>query len=395
MNPTRRLYYDDPWLVRFEATVVASEPGVLVLDESAFYPESGGQLADLGTLAGLPIVDVAVDDGGVVRHLLDPDAAAELPAVGARITGEVDRARRRLHMALHTGQHILSAALLREARAETVSSRLGATGCTIDLDKSPDEARIAAAEALANAVVDDDVTVRAYFPSEEELASLALRRKAKVERDVRIVAVGDFDYSPCGGTHCSRSAQVGLVAVTGLERHKGGTRVTFAAGARARQELGEHSALLRGMARELSCGVRDVREGLAKLRHELGDVRGELGRTRGELGVRLAEELLRQAAPAEPIVAELPEVALLRPVASRLTAEPGRVALLAAAEEGGVRVFAARGAGSAFDCGAFVKRIAGATGGRGGGRAEHAEGRLPAGVDFGSAASALLADGAG
>ncbi|MBI4953142.1 MAG: alanyl-tRNA editing protein [Myxococcales bacterium] len=384
MNPTERLYYDDPLRLAFDATVLDARGDTVVLDASAFYPESGGQLADRGTLAGRSVVDVQVDEGGVVRHTLAPlpahDAPAPAPvlAPGARVHGEVERARRRLHMALHTGQHVLSAALLEVARADTTSSRLGESACTIDLGGlAPNEALVARAEELANAIVDDDLPVRAYFPGAAELAALSLRRKAKVERDVRVVAIGDFDLSPCGGTHCLRTAQVGLVAVTGIERYKGGTRVSFAAGARARRTLGSDSAALRALARELSCGTGDLREGLEKLRRELADVRAELGRARGDLAQELGDALVARAAPgSELVVGELADPALLRAVAARVTSVPGRVALLAAPVEGGLHVFAARAEGSRFDCGAFVKRAAAATGGRAGGRPEHAEGRL-------------------
>ena len=123
---------------------------------------------------------------------------------------------------------MLSRALADVALAATVSSRLGETACTIDVDQEVvEERRIAAAEDLTNAIIDDDVPVRAFFPTEEELAALPLRRRPTVSENIRVVAVGDFDVSPCGGTHCTRSAQVGLVHVTGVERYKGKLRISF------------------------------------------------------------------------------------------------------------------------------------------------------------------------
>src|SRR5262249_56220791 len=122
--------------------------------------------------------------------------------------------------------------------------------------------------------------------------------------DIRIVAIGDFDYSPCGGTHCLRSAQVGLVRLTGVERYKGKIRVTFSAGRRARDELGAHSQLLVGLGRELTCGPAEVPAALAKLRRELQETRESLGQARARLMDRLAEALL---ADPQPIVAPLVE----------------------------------------------------------------------------------------
>ena len=229
--PTALLYHADSTQLSFEATVVGHAPGAVILDRTAFYAEGGGQLADHGTLAGLPVTDVQIDDAGVVRHLV----VGELPAVGASVSGQIDRARRRQYSALHTAQHMLSRALIEVAHAETVSARLGESSCTVDLDvPSLGEAEVARAEALVNALVEDDVSIRAWFPEASELASLPLRRRPKVSENVRVVAIGDFDVSPCGGTHCTQSAQVGLLEVTGMERYKGMMRVSFAAGRRAR-----------------------------------------------------------------------------------------------------------------------------------------------------------------
>ncbi len=257
----------------------------VLLDRTAFYPEAGGQMADRGKLGGLGVTDVQVDDAGRVFHVLE----GPLPAIGAEIEGEIAKERRRVHMALHTGQHMLSRALADLAGAATVSSRLGETACTIDVDQEAvEERRIAAAEDLVNAIIDDDVPVRAFFPTPGELASLPLRRAPTVTENIRVIAIGDFDVSPCGGTHCVRSAQVGLVHVTGVERYKGKIRVSFAAGARARRDLGAHATTLRALGRELSCDPLLAPQGVAKLREELSGSRDALGKTRGRLAEAIA-----------------------------------------------------------------------------------------------------------
>jgi alanyl-tRNA synthetase len=394
MSATERLYHADSFLLRFTGTVIAhgawqKKPSVL-LDRTAFYPEAGGQMADRGTLAGAGVVDVQVDDEGRVHHVLD----GELPAVGAEVTGEIDKDRRRVHMALHTGQHMLSRALADLAGAATVSSRLGESACTIDVDQEVvEERRIAASEDLVNSIVDDDVVVRSFFPTPEELASLPLRRRPTVSENIRVVAVGDFDVSPCGGTHCSRSAQVGLVHVTGVERYKGKIRVTFAAGARARRDLAAHAVTLRSLGRELSCDALLVPQGVSKLREELGGAREAQGKLRGRLGDAIATTLAAQAASGAPVVALIEDAGadLLRSIATRLTSEPSALAILGGRTSEGISVLVARGAGSSADCGALLKKLAAATGGRGGGRKEHAEGKLPPTADFDAAARAALA----
>lgn len=420
MSATERLYHDDPFLLRFSARVTAhgsweGRPSVL-LDRTAFYPEAGGQMADRGLLAAvglLPaaghgnesaedvarVVDVQVDDAGQVHHLLD----GALPAVGLVIEGEIAKDRRRVHMALHTGQHMLSRALADLARAATVSSRLGESMCTIDVDQEAvAEGRIAAAEDLVNAVIDDDVQVRSFFPTEAELAALPLRRAPTVSENIRVVAVGDFDVSPCGGTHCTRSSQVGLVHVTGVERYKGKLRVMFTAGARARRDLGAQATTLRAVGRDLSCEALLVPQGVAKLREEIGGSRDALGKMRGRLAEAIAASLSVRAGSRagstadggarEPIVALVEDASteLLRAIGARLIAEPGAVVVLGGRTAEGISVLVARSATSTLDCGTFLKRLAAAAGGRGGGRKEHAEGKVPAGVDFEATVRSLL-----
>ncbi|MDI3285279.1 alanyl-tRNA editing protein [Polyangium sp. 15x6] len=390
------LYHDDSKLFSFRGVVIAHEthagrPSVL-LDRTAFYPESGGQMADRGRLDEAAVVDVQVDDEGRIHHVLE----GPLPAIGAEVSGSIDKPRRLVHMAQHTGQHMLSRALADVARAETVSSRLGESACTIDLDVAAlDERAVAEAEALVNAVIDDDAPIRAFFPSEDELRALPLRRQPKVHENVRVVAIGDFDVSPCGGTHCTNTAQVGFVRIDGLERYKGKMRVTFSAGVRARTKLSREADVVRALARELTCGPEDVPAGIEKLRRELDEARQALGRVRGRVAGAIAEALVKETrARGERAVIGVIEDAsldLVRAVAGRITAEGDLVALLAGEADGGTIVLAARGPSSDFDCGAFLKRAATAAGGRGGGRPERAEGRLPAGIDWKTIAAATLA----
>ncbi len=387
---TERLYHADAFLRSFRARVTAhAEHGgrsSVVLAATGFYPEAGGQMADRGSLGGVAVIDVQADDAGVIHHVLDGAA----PPVGAEVDAAIDWARRRVHMALHTGQHLLSRALIEAATAETVSARLGETGCTIDVARDPvPERELAAAEALANSVIDDDVAVRAWFPEPAELAGLPLRREPKVASEVRVVAIGDFDVSPCGGTHCARSAQIGSIRVLGAERYKGLTRIHFTAGARARGLLGEHSETLARLARELTCSTADVPGAIDKLRRALSDSRADAAAVRDQLAAALADTLVAGSTGAE-VIATLPDAALLRPLAARLSAA-GKDVLLAVATPEGTQVLLSRTAGSSLDCGALLRRLAQATGGRGGGKAEHAEGRLPAAIDWPAAVAAARA----
>jgi alanyl-tRNA synthetase len=373
---TKRLYHDDAFVRDFEATVAAvttyKEHPAIVLDATAFYPEAGGQLGDRGKLGSATVLDTQETDDGTIVHLVDQSID-----VGTRVRGELDWARRRQHMAQHTAQHLLSGTLLDRAQAPTASARLGETALTIDVtrDRIPD-ADLAAAEDLANDLVDDDLPIRAWFPDAGELASLKLRRDPKVSADIRVVAIGDFDFSPCGGTHAARTSQLGTIRITNTERYKGMTRVTFAAGRRARAELFTRDQVLRGLATRFSCSPGDVPTSIDKVVRDAEAHTAELTALRSRLAASIATGFTGTGA----VIAALPgDGAMVREVASKVVAA-GRDALLAAPDEGGTTVVLFRAPGSTLDCGALWKQLAAKFGGRGGGKPDQAQGRLAANV---------------
>jgi alanyl-tRNA synthetase len=377
--PTRRLYHDDAYVKTFDATVVAhvmlrDQPAV-VLDETAFYPEAGGQLGDRGTLSGVVVRDTQELEDGTIAHLVE--AGSALPSIGRRVTGELDWARRRQHMAQHTAQHLLSGTLLDRAQAPTASARLGESALTIDAvrDRIPD-AELAAAEDLANDLIDDDLPIRAWFPTADELATMKLRRDPKVSADIRVVAIGTYDFSPCGGTHCARTSQLGTIRITATERYKGMTRVTFTAARRARAELFTRDQVLRQLAGQFSCGPAEVPAAIDKLRRDAEGSAAQITALRSQL----ASAIVSSFPGTGPVIATIPgDAELLRSVAAKLSGA-GRDAMLAAIEGDSTAVVLCRATGSTLDCGALWKRLAATTPGRGGGRAERAEGKLAAAI---------------
>ena len=396
--PTEKLYWDDPFAITFEAkdarASVFGERASIVLERTLFYPEAGGQLADIGTFTqggrDFSVTDVQVDDDGTIHHLLaEVDHAAFVLALAsnadARLVGTIDRERRRDHMAQHTAQHALSRALEDVARAGTVSARLGARTCTIDVSLATvADADLARAEDLVNALVRDDVPVRSLFPTGEELAKMDLRRAPKVSANVRIIEIEKFDLSPCGGTHCTRSGQIGVVRISGTERYKGKLRISFHAAARAIADARVKERILAALAADFTCGMLDVGNAVGKLRGELKDQRDALSIARGELVELVAERVLGEHPPdasgTTRIMLERPkdDLGTLRALAGRLTARPDVVAIcVAPADDGKRMVVVQRGTSAAFDCGAWLKSTAEAHGSRGGGRPTHAEGQLP------------------
>jgi alanyl-tRNA synthetase len=392
---TAKLYWDDPFLLHGEATVLAqaesSGSPSIVLDRTIFYPEGGGQLGDRGTLGELVVRDVQIDDDGVVHHLVE---AIPEGLVGKSVMLSVDGARRRDHMSQHTGQHVLSRALLEVAKAETVSARLGAETSTIDVSVAAlDERAIARAEDIVNELVLGDQIVRSHFPTPEELAAMPLRRAPKVSTGIRVIEVEGFDFTPCGGTHVHRTGQIGAVRVTGVEKYKGGTRVTFLAGHRATNDARAKESVLRELARAFTCGIDDVPNAVGKLRADLKSRTDAFAAMRGEL-VQLLAERLHASHPIDPagtrivVLREGDDLASLRAFASALARRSDVIAFVGSKdkESGELLVVVERGAQASFDCGAWLKKTATALGGRGGGRADRAEGRLPATADLAAAA---------
>lgn len=381
---TPRLYLDQPHRYVFDAVVTAHDehngrPSI-ILDRTLFYPESGGQLCDTGTLGDTPVVDVQSDSHGCVHHVLP--AGSALPAVGQTLHGVIDVDRRRLHAALHTGQHLLSRAFIDLAHAETVSSRLGTSGATIDLDVNTlSDKDLHSAEDLVVSVIEADLGVKQWFPPESVLKTLSLRRAPKVTDNIRVVDIDGFDVSPCGGTHCAHTSQVGPLSITSVEKYKGKTRVTFLAGRAASTELRRRSHTLSLLGRSFTCGPNEVTLAIEKLRTELSAARSSLSALREREAQRLGDSLWAEAQSKRTatVVATVDSepIESLRALGARITEHPGAVALIASVHDDCVYILAARGEGTGFDCGAFVKSVTTEHGGRGGGRADRAEGRWP------------------
>ncbi len=374
---TRRLYFEDPYLEDFEAVVVArtereGRPAV-VLDRTAFYPESGGQPADRGTLGGVPVVDVVeAPVGGVggderVVHVLESPLPEE--RAGAAVRGSVDGRRRFDHMQQHTGQHILSQAFLEVLRGETRSFHLGPEVSTLEIGlRQASDDEIEAVERAANRVVFEDREVRTSFVPEERIHEIPLRRPPKVTGLIRIVEVAGYDWSACGGTHVRRTGEIGLIKIIGAERIRENIRFTFVCGGRALADYAVKTRLLRRVAAQFSARDEDAPAAVEKAQAELKDLRRRAKRLAETAAEAEARDLVRGA--AEPVVAVLladrgPEEA--RALAVHITRLGGAVALCAASSAGRGHLFAASSAASGFDVRTLVPIVAAVVPAKGGG----------------------------
>ena len=376
---TERLYYTDPCVTEFDALVVRIETSggrrCAVLDRTAFYPTSGGQPFDTGMLGGARVVDVVDStDGGddVILHVLDGELATG-PAHGT-----VDWGRRFDHMQQHTGQHVLSAAFDRLLGARTESFHLGSASATIDLARllTPDE--IAIAETEANRIVWEDRPVTVGFVDADDAAKLPLRKQSSRAGVLRLVDVEDFDVSACGGTHVLRTGAIGIIAIASWEKVRGGTRVEFLCGTRALQGYRALRDSMASSVRLLSVLPADLPAGIDRLQSDAKDARRQIK----DLQARLAGfEAAALADCAEPfgggraVVAALEgmDASALKTIAAAISGRSGHVALLISTPAPS-SVVISRAADATFDCAAALRRLTERFSGKGGGRAEAAQG---------------------
>ena len=374
---SERLYYTDSYLIEFDAVVRdgVQENGrwKVTLDRTAFYPTSGGQPHDTGTLGDANVVDVFEDEDGTVVHVVDREVEKN-----SRVRGHVEWRRRFDHMQQHTGQHLLSASLEREAGAKTVSFHLGTGVSTIDLDKelTPDD--LTRAEDAANAVLFEDREVCVKFVSASEAAKLPLRKEPARSGDLRIIEIKDYDMSACGGTHVSRTGAIGSIIITGYERFKGGQRLEFACGSRALHAFRRLNAVVGSSVRLLSVLPDELPSTIERL---LATGKTQQ-RSQDALLLRLAEyEAARlrstgvQLGNAQIIGASVSgwDAVGLKRLASILVEQPSTVAFLMSEESAALAVVA-RSSDLSLDTGAILKTLLDRFGGKGGGKGAMAQG---------------------
>jgi len=382
MPPTERLYYSDSHLIEFEALVIDKSERVsgwtaVTLDRTAFYPTGGGQPSDTGTLNGARVLECidAEDDG--VLHVVQGRA----PEIGASVKGRVDWARRLDHIQQHTGQHILSQALVSLFNAPTRGFRVMAESCEIDVElTNPGDEVIERAVELANNVIWEDRQITINTATREEAARLPLRKESSREGELRLIEIEGFDLTPCGGTHAYRTGEVGLIAVRSWERAKGLTRIEFVAGGRALADYRRANKTARTVAGLFSAGRDDA----AKLTSHMLEENKELHRrirTLAEVAARVeANELLATVSPNPSGIQvisrifESRDAESLKHLAQALISHSSTIALLASREQEAARLVFARSADTDGDMSALMREACATIDGRGGGKADMAQG---------------------
>jgi alanyl-tRNA synthetase len=372
---TDRLYYTDSYLRKFRALVTdrSADGRRIYLDRTAFYPASGGQPHDTGSIAGVPLVEVE-DEGERIAHVVAAPVDAD------EVDCRIDWARRFDHMQQHSGQHLLSAVFVERFGIATVSFHLGQESSTIDLETATlDPARVLEAERRANEAVCENRPLAVSF--EDAAETRDLRKPSERAGTLRVVSIEGLDRSACGGTHVARTGEIGPILLRKLERIRNTTRVEFLCGGRA---VGRARADFDALSRvaQMVSGSLDEAPALVAAQFEAARNADKLRRKlEADLAQYRGRELYSATVPDEAgvrrVLRRQPSGNLedMRAIAQSFTAQ-AKAVFVAALDEPPALLLAVS-ADSGVDAGKVLKAALTQAGGRGGGNQRMAQGSLP------------------
>nr|WP_302597208.1 alanine--tRNA ligase-related protein [uncultured Cellulosilyticum sp.] len=289
---TKKLYYDNSYLTDFEANVVKCEPYkegyTVVLDETAFYPEGGGQPADEGMLNDVEVKYVFIKED-IIYHVVNKPFE-----VGSKVEGKINFERRFDFMQQHSGEHIVSGIIHEKYGYNNVGFHLSDDYMTADLDGELTEAQIKEIESLANEAVFQNISVKAALFEPEAIKDRDYRSKIDIVGKVRLVEIGQYDTCACCGTHVNRSGEIGIIKCISWERHRGGMRLTLLCGKRALRDYDQRLMITREVGAMLSTKTEKILEAFIKQQEELGSLKQKLAAVTNDLLIFRAQEYVQK-----------------------------------------------------------------------------------------------------
>ena len=368
---TERLYYQDCYLREFSARVIETDGNRVYLDRTAFYPTSGGQPFDLGSLGGVAVREV-IDEEDRIGHLL------EAPLGTTEVQGLIDWPRRYDHMQQHTGQHLLSAVLEELFKIRTVSFHLGTDVSTIDVEApSLTAEQLERVEERCAEVIAQARPVQITF--EDASATLELRKASERTGTLRIVTIENLDRSACGGTHVRTAAEIGMVLTGKTEKIRGTTRIEFVCGNRGLRRARADYRLLAAIGRTLSVPPEQGPELISGLIEKNKALEKTTQRLATELARREGKELYLAAEPGPDGIRRLIQRGPIDD-ATRARAQAfiaGEKAVFLAICDQPPSLLLAASADSGIHAGDRIKAAVAAAHGRGGGNAQLGQGSVP------------------
>ncbi len=375
------LYLLDAAKLEFEAEIIEIQPlpdgrTGIILDRSYFYPTGGGQEFDTGALGEAQVLEVLKQDDPVqVVHVVDR------PLPLGTTTGRIDAGRRQRHMQHHTAQHLLTQCFVHLYGLDTLSANInGYNPSTLDLPVTAlRKEQLAQAEDLANQFIYQNRPVRAYFVTPKQLEGLPLRRAPKVNEDIRIVEIDGFDFTPCGGTHCASTGQIGVIKIVKTEKQNDRLRVHFVAGWQALQLFQFSFETVSNLAGGLSVSQAKLSASVLRQSEQLQQAQKELQSLRYE---KIAWEAARLGESAEQLAGTKVTLASfsarpageLRMLGTELAKQPGLVSVLASQEGQKLALLVACGDGAGVAARDLLSKLLAPLNGRGGGDSRLAQG---------------------
>lgn len=372
-----KLYYDIPYVKTFEAKVTECRTGSegffeIILDRTAFYPEGGGQPADMGTLGEVAVLDVREKKEGIV-HITDKPLK-----VGSAVAGNIDWERRFCHMQNHSGEHLLSGIVHKHYGLDNVGFHMGKDEVTVDFNGTLTQEQLEAAETEVNNLIWQNIPVLEFYPSKEELSSMDYRSKKELTGQVRIIKIPDGDVCACCGTHVMTTGEIGILKVTGMIHYKGGVRVSMLCGRMALLDYRRKQKSVTGISALLSAKPENILEAVEKLKEEGMKKEGRISQLSKELIESKAQEYPASDSPLVVFEAGMTPVQLRQFCTMLVEGKKGSLVLVCSGE-GNTYQYAI--GSSTMDMRILSKTLNGTLNGRGGGNALMAQGTFQAGPD--------------
>jgi alanyl-tRNA synthetase len=388
---TERLYYDDCYLRDFRARVIetADEGRRVYLDRTAFYPTSGGQPFDLGTLGGVAVREVTDEEDRVVHLLEAPLAPVATP--NSEIEGNIDWARRWDHMQQHTGQHLLSAVLIELFEIPTLSFHMSAANSTIDIGTPAlDSKRAERVEERCAEIIAEGRPVTISY--EDSSADLGLRKASARSGTLRIISIDRLDKSACGGTHVRSTAELGPLLIRKIDKMRGNARIEFVCGMRALGTARRDFRTLSEISRIVSVPIEEAAAVVAAQIERGKSFEKTSQRLASELAKREGRELYLQTAAAPDGIRQVTQRGEIDD-AMRVRAQAfvaGSKAVFLAISTDPPSILLAASPDSGVHAGERVKAAVTAAGGRGGGNQALAQGSVPSAASLETIAASIL-----
>ncbi len=286
-------YEKDPYKKKFKtdinSVVKKKNKYHVTLDKTYFYPEGGGQPSDKGKIDGIEVNYVYKENGKVI-HILNEKLSKE-----KNLTCEIDWDRRYDFMQQHTGQHLLSAVFKNKFNLNTVGFNLSEESLRIDLDKQISKEKIKEVEETANDHIYKNIKISTLYPKNEDLNKFDLRKEPTVANNIRVIKIGDVDYSPCGGTHLTNTGELGIIKITSIDNYKGGLRISFVCGKRALQDYSFKNNIITELKDILSIPPLNLIREVKRYRSNLKECENKMKELNKKLIEYQAEDLKKSA----------------------------------------------------------------------------------------------------